>query len=117
MTPRRLTHETQLALVEGVRELLDEEPTLSLDEVSSRLAWTPRSLQRAFRAAGTTFRDEQQARRMDVAATLLVRGTRSWRQPVLREAARKAGFRRARHLSTQFRAQFGITPSTAWRIG
>jgi AraC-like DNA-binding protein len=81
---------------------------LTIKEAARRLATSTRSLQRALRDAGTSYRAELESFRLRRAQELL-RSERSvtW-------IAAELGFSSAQHLATAYRRAMGETP-TAWR--
>jgi AraC family transcriptional regulator, regulatory protein of adaptative response / methylphosphotriester-DNA alkyltransferase methyltransferase len=81
--------------------------SLTLEAVARALASSPRQVTRAYAQFGKiTFREDLVARRLNVAAHLLVE------QPTLpvREVARLVGYRQAPHFAQAFRRRFGLTP-------
>jgi AraC-like DNA-binding protein len=81
---------------------------LTLDGVARALASSPRQLARAYAQFGdTTFREDLRARRLDVAAQLLVE------QPAIpvRSVARLVGYRQAPHFAQAFRRRHGLAPA------
>ncbi len=81
---------------------------LTLDEVARALASSPRQLTRAYAQFGeVTFREDLLARRLNVAAQLLVE------QPAIsvRDVARLVGYRQAPHFAQAFRRRYGLTPA------
>jgi AraC-like DNA-binding protein len=81
---------------------------LTLQEVSRGLASSPRQVSRAYAQFGErTFREDLLARRLNVAAQLLVE------QPAIsvRDVARLVGFRQAPHFAKAFRRRYGLTPA------
>jgi AraC-like DNA-binding protein len=80
---------------------------LRLDEVARMLACSPRQLKRAYAQCGQiTFREDLHARRLSVAARLLIE------RPAIpiRDVARIVGFNQPAHFSKAFRGRYGITP-------
>jgi AraC-like DNA-binding protein len=80
---------------------------LTLDAVAKALASSPRQLTRAYAQFGeVTFREDLLARRLNVAARLLIE------RPTLpvREVARLVGYRQAPHFAQAFRRRYGLTP-------
>jgi AraC family transcriptional regulator len=80
---------------------------LTLDVVAKALASSPRQLTRAYAQFGeVTFREDLLARRLNIAARLLVE------RPALsvREVARLVGYRQAPHFAQAFRRRYGLTP-------
>jgi len=81
---------------------------LTLPAVARVLASSPRQLQRAYAQFGaSSFREDLQARRMDVAATLLA----EQRSIPVREVARLVGYRQAPHFARVFRRRYGVSPA------
>ena len=81
---------------------------LTLDGVARALASSPRQLTRAYAQFGeVTFREDLLARRLNVAAQLLVE------QPAIsvRDVARLVGYRQAPHFAQAFRRRYGLTPA------
>jgi AraC-like DNA-binding protein len=96
-------------LVARLRRELEGAGPFAIDEAASRLALSTRTLQRALRDAGTTYRAEVEAFRIRRAQELLRCGDRSvgW-------IAAELGFSSAQHLATAYRRALGESPS-AWR--
>jgi two-component system response regulator YesN len=83
------------------------DPDLALDQIARRIATSSRQLQRVFaELAGTTFRTEVNAVRMQHAADLL----QTTRLPVA-EIARRVGHRQAAQFARAFRRHHGQSPS------
>jgi AraC family transcriptional regulator, regulatory protein of adaptative response / methylphosphotriester-DNA alkyltransferase methyltransferase len=81
---------------------------LTLERVARALASSPRQLTRVYAQFGDmTFREDLLARRLNVAAQLLVE------QPAIpvRDVARLVGFRQAPHFAGAFRRRYGLTPA------
>ncbi len=81
---------------------------LTLDAVARALASSPRQLTRAYAQFGeVTFREDLLARRLGIAAQLLIE------QPAIsvRDVARLVGFRQAPHFAKAFRRRYGLTPA------
>ncbi|MGW4891599.1 helix-turn-helix domain-containing protein [Kitasatospora sp. NPDC004240] len=87
------------------RIALDPAATWRLAATAAGLGVAPRTLQRAFTRAGTTFQAELTAVRLDVAGHLV----RRTRLP-LAEVAAAAGFTDHPHLTRRFRQRYGCTP-------
>jgi transcriptional regulator GlxA family with amidase domain len=106
--PRPTTLAARSELLQEAREIMSEEyaEDLSLDDVASRIATSRRQLQRVFaELAGTGFREELAAIRMDRAAELL-------RGPLpVGEVARRVGYRQSAQFAKAFRAHHGMVPS------
>lgn len=82
---------------------------LTLNTVARALATSPRQLTRAYAQFGElTFREDLLARRLNVAAQLLVE------QPAIsvRDVARLVGFRQAPHFARAFRRRYGLGPAS-----
>ncbi|MEU9077591.1 helix-turn-helix transcriptional regulator [Kitasatospora sp. NPDC004745] len=96
------------ALVDAARARFAREPAAAwrVAALAGELAVAPRSLQRAFARAGTSFQAELAAVRLDVAGHLI----RRTRLP-LAEIAAAAGFTDHPHLTRRFRAHHGCTPT------
>ena len=81
---------------------------LTLAPSRARCCSSPRQLQRAYALFGeSTFREDLIARRMQVAAALLLE------QPAIpiRDIARLVGYRQAPHFAKAFRRRYGVTPA------
>ncbi|MFD5918517.1 helix-turn-helix transcriptional regulator [Kitasatospora sp. NPDC058201] len=98
----------------AARELIAGEPAADwrLSAVAAALGVAPRTLQRSFTRAGTTFQAELAAVRLDVAGHLV----RRTRLP-LAEIAAAAGFTDHPHLTRRFRAHHGCGPAEFRRRG
>ena len=95
----------------GLRALLASEPGVDIEGAARTLMTSARSLQRALREAGTSFRAEQSAARLEAARELL-RG-----EPMkLGCVARALGMASTSHFVAWFRRETGATPAR-WRIG
>jgi AraC family transcriptional regulator, regulatory protein of adaptative response / methylphosphotriester-DNA alkyltransferase methyltransferase len=82
---------------------------LTLEGVARALASSPRQLTRVYAQFGeVTFREDLLARRLNVAAQLLIE------QPAIpvRDIARLVGFRQAPHFARVFRRRYGLTPAS-----
>jgi AraC-like DNA-binding protein len=80
---------------------------LTLTAVARALASSPRQISRVYAQFGEgTFREDLLARRLSVAAQLLIE------QPAIsvRDVARLVGFRQAPHFAKAFRRRYGLTP-------
>ena len=97
------------AIVGRLRKELDASGALAIETAARRLALSTRSLQRALRQAGTTYRMELTAFRIRRAQELLRCGDES-----LSGIAANVGFSSAQHFATAYRRAIGMTPS-AWR--
>jgi two-component system response regulator YesN len=106
--PRPTTLAARSELLHDAREVMREEyaEDLSLDDVAGRIATSRRQLQRVFaELAGTGFREELAAIRMERAADLL-------RGPLpVGEVARRVGYRQSAQFAKAFRAHHGMVPS------
>jgi AraC-like DNA-binding protein len=81
---------------------------LTLEGVARALASSPRQITRAYSQFGeVTFREDLLARRLNVAAQLLIE------QPAIpvRDVARLVGYRQAPHFAKAFRRRYGLTPA------
>jgi AraC family transcriptional regulator of adaptative response / methylphosphotriester-DNA alkyltransferase methyltransferase len=81
---------------------------LTLEAVARALASSPRQLTRAYAQFGeVTFREDLLARRLGIAAQLLIE------QPAIsvRDVARLVGYRQAPHFAKAFRRRYGLTPA------
>lgn len=96
-------------LVRRVREILASSRCRDLGELAGKLGMSSRSCQRGLAAAGTTFRTELNAWRMQRARDLLLSGDRS-----MKWIAGELGFVSVQHFATAFRRANGETP-TSWR--
>lgn len=99
---RRLYLQARLVIARHYRR------RLTLDGVARALASSPRQLTRAYSQFGeVTFREDLLARRLNVAAQLLIE------QPAIsvRDVARLVGFRQAPHFAKAFRRRYGLTPA------
>jgi AraC family transcriptional regulator, regulatory protein of adaptative response / methylphosphotriester-DNA alkyltransferase methyltransferase len=81
---------------------------LTLVGVAEALSSSPRQLQRAYAQFGeTTFEEDLRARRMSIAAELLI----EQRAIPVRDVARLVGYRQAPHFATAFRRCYGLSPA------
>jgi AraC-like DNA-binding protein len=81
---------------------------LTLAEVARGLGSSPRQLQRAYEQfSQSTFREELLARRMAVAAELLI----EQRSIPVADVARLVGYRHAPHFAHAFRRRYGVAPA------
>jgi AraC-like DNA-binding protein len=115
MPVRVATVASRAEIAQSVSARLDSDPAIGLDDLAHELGWCPRSVQRALKDKGTSFRAEQRARRLDRAAQSVLDDGWRQRHSALRRAATAAGFRHSRHLADPFRCRFGVAPSVAWR--
>ena len=107
--PRATTLAARSELLRDAREIMhsDFASDLSLDEVAARIATSRRHLQRVFaEIAGTGFREELAAIRMDAAAELL----ETTPLPIA-DIARRVGYRQSAQFAKAFRAHRGVLPS------
>jgi AraC family transcriptional regulator of adaptative response / methylphosphotriester-DNA alkyltransferase methyltransferase len=83
------------------------DPALGIDDVAREIATSTRQLQRVFsELAGSAFRDELAAVRMQNGAVLL----QTTALPVA-EVARRVGYRQAAQFAKAFRREHGVSPS------
>lgn len=81
---------------------------LTLAAVAHALSSSPRQLQRAYAQFGeTTFQEDLLARRMAVAAELLI----EQKAIPVRDVARLVGYRQAPHFAQAFRRRYGLSPA------
>jgi AraC family transcriptional regulator of adaptative response / methylphosphotriester-DNA alkyltransferase methyltransferase len=81
---------------------------LTLVEVARALACSPRQLQRAYAQFGeTTFSEDLLARRMRVAAQLLL----EQRYIPVEDVARLVGYSQGPHFARAFRRRYGLSPA------
>lgn len=81
---------------------------LTLEVVAAAVSSSPRQLQRAYAQFGEiTFKEELLARRMTVAAELLI----EQRAIPVRDVARLVGYRQAPHFARAFRRRYGLSPA------
>jgi AraC family transcriptional regulator of adaptative response / methylphosphotriester-DNA alkyltransferase methyltransferase len=82
---------------------------LTIDTVAAAVSSSPRQLQRAYAQFGeTTFKEDLQARRMTVAAELLI----EQRAIPVHDVARLVGYRQAPHFARAFRRRYGLPPAS-----
>jgi AraC-like DNA-binding protein len=94
-----------LARVVVVRHYRQE---LTLEMVAGALSSSPRQIQRAYSQFGQmTFSEDLLARRMAVAAQLLI----EQRCIPVRDVARLVGYRQAPHFARAFRRRYGLSPA------
>lgn len=84
------------------------DPGLSLDSLARAMAISPRVVQRALAAEGTSFRDALNAQRLQRAADLL--RAASWAGARIVDVAYASGFSDLSHFNRAFRARFGMPP-------
>ncbi len=106
--PRPTTLALRAELLEEAREIMRDEyaEDLVLDDVAGRIATSRRQLQRVFaELAGTGFREELAAIRMERAAELL-------HGPLpVGDVARRVGYRQSAQFAKAFRSHHGCLPS------
>jgi len=97
------------AVVGRLREELNASGAVAIERAARQLGLSTRSLQRALRQAGTTYRIELNSFRIRRAQELLRDGAQdlSW-------ISAEVGFSSAQHFATAYRRAVGVTPS-AWR--
>lgn len=108
MRPTTIEQRRRLYLLARVVIARHYRQPLTLEEVARALSSSPRQLTRAYAQFGeTTFREDLLARRLKVAAQLLIE------QPAIsvRDVARLVGFRQAPHFAKAFRRRYGLTPA------
>jgi AraC-like DNA-binding protein len=102
-------HEQQrLRLLAGTIVARHYRRPLTLQSVARALSSSPRQLQRAYaRCGASSFSEELLARRLSVAAQLLVE------QPAIpiADVARLVGYREASHFARAFRRRYGLPPA------
>lgn len=109
MRPQTLASRQRLYLLARVIVQRHYRQELTLARVAQVLCSSPRQLQRAYEQFGReSFREDLLARRMAVAADLLLD------QPSISVAqvARLVGYRQAPHFARAFRARYGIPPAS-----
>jgi AraC-like DNA-binding protein len=104
---RTRSHERD-SVVARVRAELDASGVLTTAQLARRFAMSTRTLQRALRQAGTTYRLELKDFQVRRAKALLRQGENVAR------IADDVGFSSAQHFATAYRRATGLTPS-AWR--
>lgn len=108
MRPQTIVYRRRLYLLARVIVQRHYRQELTLARVAQALASSPRQLQRAYAQFGAnTFREDLLARRMNVAADLLVQ-QRSIR---VADVARLVGYRQPPHFARAFRARYGVPPA------
>jgi AraC family transcriptional regulator of adaptative response / methylphosphotriester-DNA alkyltransferase methyltransferase len=80
---------------------------LRLDGVAARIFTSRRSLQRAFREAGRSFRSEHLQARLQAAAELM----RSDPRRTVREVSLTVGYRQPAQFAKAFRRRYGVSPA------
>src|SRR5919108_384598 len=108
------TSEEGFGLAEETRAIEGRhaDPTLALDDVAREIATSSRQLQRVFaELAGSAFRDEVAAVRMQHGAALL----QTTDLPVS-EVAHRVGYRQAAQFAKAFRRHHGTSPSRLRRL-
>ena len=87
---------------------------LTLEMVAGAVASSPRQVQRAYEQFGEqSFREELQARRMSVAAQLLI----EQRSIPVEDVARLVGYTHAPYFARTFRRCYGLSPADFRRAG
>jgi two-component system response regulator YesN len=87
---------------------------LTLEMVAGAVASSPRQVQRAYEQFGEqSFREELQARRMSVAAQLLI----EQRSIAVEDVARLVGYTHAPYFARTFRRRYGLSPADFRRAG
>jgi AraC-like DNA-binding protein len=81
------------------------DPDLDLVDTAAAVGCSPRSLQRAFAAGGTTYRDALRGLRMQRARRLLERGES------VRSVVSRVGYRGVSGLVAAFKREYGMPPS------
>ena len=108
MRPETIAMRQRLYLLARVVIMRHYRRELTLALVARGLGSSPRQLQRAFEQfGGTTFSEDLLARRMSVAAQLLVQ-QRSIR---VEDVARLVGYSQAPHFARLFRRRYGLSPA------
>jgi AraC family transcriptional regulator, regulatory protein of adaptative response / methylphosphotriester-DNA alkyltransferase methyltransferase len=106
--PDTLSERRRLYLLARVVVARHYRRRLTLAVVAGALSSSPRQLQRAYAQFGeTTFHEDLLARRMSVAAQLLV----EQRSIPVQHVALLVGYRQAPHFARAFRRRFGLSPS------
>ncbi len=108
MYPRTASERRRLYLLARVIVARHYRRPLTLAVVARTLASSPRQVQRAYAQFGeSTFQEDLFARRMAVAAELLVRQ----RAIPVHDVARLVGYRQAPHFARAFRGRYGESPA------
>jgi AraC family transcriptional regulator, regulatory protein of adaptative response / methylphosphotriester-DNA alkyltransferase methyltransferase len=106
--PRTAAERRRLYLLARVIVARHYRRRLTLSVVARTLASSPRQVQRAYAQFGqSTFQEDLFARRMAVAAELLVRQ----RAIPVRHVAALVGYRQAPHFARAFRRRYGDSPA------
>ncbi len=108
MSPATIEQRRRLYLLARVVIVRHYRRPLTLEGVARALASSPRQLTRVYAQFGEcTFHEDLLARRLSVAAQLLIE------QPAIsvREVARLVGFRQAPYFAKAFRRRYGLTPA------
>jgi AraC-like DNA-binding protein len=106
--PETLTAHRRLYLLARVIVARHYRRELTLAEVAAALSTSPRQLQRVYAQFGeSTFHEDLFARRMAVAAELLV----EQRAIPVCDVARLVGYRQAAHFARAFRCCYGLPPA------
>lgn len=116
MTLRGTTQIARSKLAEDVLALLTLAPNLTWDDVLERVPASKSTIQRAFRARGTTFDAVRRGALLDRAALVLIEQYARGETIALLNAGRAAGYR-PRHLCAPFSERFGMTPGKVWAVG
>ena len=108
MHPRTVSARRRLYLLARVIVARHYRRRLTLPVVAAALASSPRQVQRAYAQFGeSSFQEDLFARRMAVAAELLV----SQRAIPVAHVARLVGYRQAPHFARAFRRRYGESPA------
>lgn len=108
MRPQTISSRHRLYLLSRVVVTRHYRDQLTLAMVAGAVASSPRQLQRAYAQFGdTTFREDLLARRMSVAAELLL----EQRSIAVSDVARLVGYRQPSHFARTFRRRYGLSPA------
>ncbi len=108
MRPHTVSARRRLYLLARVIVARHYRRRLTLSVVAAAVASSPRQIQRAYSQFGeSTFQEDLLARRMSVAAELLV----SQRAIPVADVARLVGYRQAPHFARAFRHRYGESPA------
>ncbi|HSZ14364.1 MAG TPA: helix-turn-helix transcriptional regulator [Solirubrobacteraceae bacterium] len=108
MRPETMAARQRLYLLARVVIVRHYRRELTLELVARRLGSSPRQMQRAFEQfGGTTFSEDLLARRMSVAAQLLV----EQRSLSVEQVARLVGYSYGTHFACAFRRRYGLSPA------
>jgi len=106
--PQTISSRHRLYLLSRVVVTRHYRDQLTLAMVAGAVASSPRQLQRAYAQFGdTTFREDLLARRMSVAAELLL----EQRSIAVSDVARLVGYRQPSHFARTFRRRYGLSPA------